>query len=99
MLEKTTVNEMTLYRFVRPIAVEIRDGGLWVTLEDERIISTPLYWYPWLEDATPDQQRHVELLPDAVYWPDLEEGLEVEGMLRGIRPSPSAHPTHTIDNA
>ncbi|MBI5667026.1 MAG: DUF2442 domain-containing protein [Chloroflexi bacterium] len=80
-----------LYHFVRPTAVNIQDGKLRVTLEDERTISTPLRWYPWLENATPEQQNTVELLPDAIYWPELDEGLEVEGMLRGIRPAPNAH--------
>jgi hypothetical protein len=80
-----------VYHFVRPIGVEISEGKLKVTLEDERVISTPLYWYPWLEEASDEQQRNIELLPDAIYWTDLNEGLEIEGMLRGIRPSPRLH--------
>jgi hypothetical protein len=82
------MDEHNVYYFVRPIAVEFSDDKLKVTLEDERVISTPLHWYPWLEEASPEQQRNLELLPDAIYWTDLDEGLEVEGMLRGIRPSP-----------
>lgn len=82
------VSDPKNYHFVRPTAVNIRDGKLLVTLEDERTISTPLRWYPWLENATPEQQNTVELLPDAIYWPELDEGLEVEGMLRGIHPTP-----------
>jgi hypothetical protein len=85
------MEEHKVYQFVRPIGVEISEGKLKVTLEDERVISTPLHWYPWLEDASPEQQRNFELLPDAIYWTDLNEGLEVEGMLRGIRPSPKLH--------
>jgi hypothetical protein len=83
------MSESETYHFVRPIVVAIYGEKLWVTLEDERIISTPLHWYPWLENASPDQQKQFELLPDAVYWTELDEGLEVEGMLRGIRPAPS----------
>ncbi len=82
------MEEHKVYHFVRPIAVEISEGKLKVTLEDERVISTPLHWYPWLEAASAQQQRNIELLPDAIYWTDLDEGLEVEGMLRGSRPSP-----------
>ena len=81
--------EAKVYRFVRPVAVQISDNKLWVTLEDERVIATPLHWYSWLAEATADQQNHYELIPDALYWMDLDEGLEIEGMLRGIRPSPS----------
>ena len=70
----------------RPVAVEIRDENVYVTLADGRIIANPLDWHPWLAEATPDQQGHVELWTFSVYWPDLDEGLDIEGMLRGIRP-------------
>ncbi|MBN1966574.1 MAG: DUF2442 domain-containing protein [Anaerolineae bacterium] len=70
----------------RPIAVEIRDGAVWVTLADGRVIGNPLDWHPWLADATPAQQANYELCPFSVDWPDLDEGLDIEGMLRGIRP-------------
>lgn len=91
MTDKPTVTDPKIYHFVRPTAVTIHDGKLWVTLEDERTISTPLRWYPWLENAAPKRQNMIELLPDAIYWPELDEGLEVEGMLRGIRPVPQSH--------
>ncbi|MEQ8676700.1 MAG: DUF2442 domain-containing protein [Aggregatilineales bacterium] len=80
------MNVIKQYRYVRPLNVDIYDDKLWVTLEDERIISTPLTWYLWLISATRDEQQHIELLPDGLYWTDLDEGLEIEGMLRGIRP-------------
>jgi len=79
------------YHFVRPVAVRIHDSKVWVELEDERAISTPLHWYPWLAEASPEQQHNIELLPDAIYWTDPDEGLEIEGMLRGIRPSRSTY--------
>jgi hypothetical protein len=82
------MSEVRVYKFIRPITMKITDHQLWVTLEDERTISTPLSWYPWLAEATPEQQNRVEFLPDAIYWTELDEGLEIEGMLRGIRPSP-----------
>jgi hypothetical protein len=73
----------------RPVAVSIHDGKVWVTLADGRDISNPLEWFPWLADATPQQSANVELDAFSVYWPDLDEGLDVEGMLRGIRPRAS----------
>ena len=82
-------DEIKIYHFIRPVAVNVHDNKLWVELEDERVISTPLHWYPWLEEASLEHQQNIELLPDAIYWTDLDEGLEIEGMLRGIRPSPS----------
>ena len=70
----------------RPVAVVIRDYRVWVTLADGRIIANPLDWHPWLKDATSEQQANVELNVFSIDWPDLDEGLDIEGMLRGIRP-------------
>lgn len=70
----------------RPTAVEIRDGFVWVTLVDGRVIGNPLEWHPWLASATPQQQQHVEFHHYSVDWVDLDEGLDIQGMLFGIRP-------------
>ncbi len=70
----------------RPIAVLIHDGLVAVTLADGRIISNPLNWHPWLAQATEQQQSHVEYHAFSVDWPDLDEGLDIQGMLEGVRP-------------
>jgi len=72
----------------RPVAVEIdtQKRLVSVTLADGRIISNPLDWHPWLANATPEQQANVELNAFSVDWPDLDEGLDVQGTLQGIRP-------------
>ena len=67
----------------QPVAVMIEGDHLHVTLADGRIISTPLAWYPFLQDATPEQLTEVDLWLDGVWWPQLDEGLSVEGMLKG----------------
>jgi hypothetical protein len=67
-----------------PVAVEIRDGMVYVTLKDGRLIGNPLDWHPWLAAATPAQQANVELNPFSVDWVDLDEGLDIQGMLMGI---------------
>ncbi len=68
----------------RPIAVSIHDGAVWVTLADGRIIANPLEWHPWLAQATPEQQTNVQLRAYSVDWADLDEGLDIQGMLMGI---------------
>jgi hypothetical protein len=50
------------------------------------VIGNPLAWHPWLAAAAPEQRANVELNPFDVWWTDLDEGLDIEGMLRGIRP-------------
>ena len=74
------------YQKDRPISVEIRDGMVLVTLADRRLIGNPLEWHPWLAHATPEQQANVVLRAFSVDWLDLDEGLDIQGMLMGIRP-------------
>lgn len=74
------------YETDRPVEVSIHDGKVWVTLADGRTIANPLEWHPWLAHATSEQQAHVELHMFSVDWPDLDEGLDIQGMLLGIRP-------------
>ena len=71
----------------QPVLVKITKDRVSVTLADGRIISNPLEWHGWLKNAAQKQQANYELLPFSIYWPDLDEGLDIEGMLRGIRPA------------
>lgn len=73
----------------RPVAVSFHDGKVWVTLADGRVIGNPLDWQPWLAEATHEQRAAYELRAYSVDWPELDEGLDIEGMLRGIRPRAS----------
>jgi len=75
----------------RPIAVEIKNGLVLVRLADGRVIGNPLDWHPWLANAAPEQQAHVELHHYSVDWPDLDEGLDIQGMLMGIHPKYPEH--------
>jgi len=70
----------------QPVAIRFADGFLHVTLQDGRIISTPLVWYPRLVEASPEQLANYELGLTGIHWPDIDEDLSVAGMLRGSRP-------------
>lgn len=70
----------------RPVAVEVNENMLRVTLADGRVIATPLDWYPRLLDATPEQRSNYELGWTGIHWPDIDEDLSVHGMLQGNRP-------------
>lgn len=61
-----------------PVSVNILFGKVWVTLADQRVIGLPLEAFPWLEQATPDQQRNYQATPISIYWPDLEDGIDME---------------------
>ena len=77
---------LAMYEKNRPVAVRFRDNMVWVTLADGHVIGNPLDWHPWLAQAKPEQLINVEMDVFSIFWPDLEEGLDVEGMLQGIQP-------------
>ena len=66
-------------------AVQIDAERLTVDLMDGRSISVPLAWYPRLLEATPEQRQHYELAGGGygLHWPDVDEDLSTEGLLRG----------------
>ncbi len=69
----------------------VRSDGetLSVDLMDGRTISVPLTWFPRLLNATQEQRDRWELSGGGygIHWPDLDEDLSTEGLLRGA-PAP-----------
>ncbi len=71
----------------RVMSVRIDSERLSVDLMDGRTIAVPLAWYPRLFDATPEQRAHWEIAGGGhgIHWPDVDEDLSTEGLLRGAR--------------
>ncbi len=69
--------------------VRVDDELLTVDLMDGRTISVPVAWYPRLADATPAQRANWEIAGGGygIHWPDVDEDLSTEGLLRGA-PAP-----------
>ncbi len=69
----------------RVLDVRFDDHRLIVDLMDGRTISVPLSWYPRLANATPEQRAHWEKCGGGygIHWPDVDEDLSTEGLLRG----------------
>jgi len=67
--------------------VLVTDEQLVVSLVDGRTLMVPLAWYPRLVHGTLAERRNLQLLGDgyAMEWPDLDEHIEVEGLLAGRR--------------
>jgi hypothetical protein len=61
-----------------PVAASVHSERVWVTLADQRVIGLPLAAFPWLQQATPEQQQNVQVSPISLYWPDLEDGIDLE---------------------
>jgi hypothetical protein len=75
----------------RVIEVACSEDKLIVDLADGRSISVLLAWYPLLLRATALERDHWQIAGAGfgIHWPDVDEDLSVEGLLRGA-PSPRA---------
>jgi hypothetical protein len=69
----------------RVLDVRFDEHSLIVDLMDGRTISAPLAWYPLLANATVDQRANWEKCGGGygIHWPDVDEDLSTEGLLRG----------------
>ncbi len=69
--------------------VRVTEDTLTVDLLDGRTIAVPLAWYPRLLHATPAQRDNWRVAGGGfgIHWPDIDEDLSTEGLLRGA-PAP-----------
>jgi uncharacterized protein DUF2442 len=69
--------------------VRFTEDHLIVDLMDGRSISVPLVFYPRLLHATPAQRENWRPAGGGfgIHWPDMDEDLSTEGLLRGA-PAP-----------
>jgi hypothetical protein len=68
-------------RYVETVRIE--NERVYMTLADGSELSAPLYWYPWLEKATPAQRENMDIHNGGAYWPDLDDGITVNAMAQG----------------
>ena len=79
----------------RATDVSVTDEWLVVSLEDGRIISTPIGWYPRLVHGAPEERNNWCLIgmEHGIHWPDLDEHISVENLLTG---SPSGESRRSL---
>jgi hypothetical protein len=76
----------------RVSGVNFTADSLCVSLRDGRTISVPLAWYPRLLHASKEQLGNWKISGGGygIHWPDLDEDLSTEGLLRGaLAPKPA----------
>jgi hypothetical protein len=80
----------------RVSSVEFTDDFLVVGLKDGRQISVPIEWYPRLAQASKAQRANWEVCGAGygIHWPELDEDLSTEGLLRG---APAPHKSLNAD--
>ena len=75
--------------------VRFKGDSLIVSLKDGREISVPLAWYPRLQNASASQRKNFKVAGGGygIHWPDIDEDLSTEGLLRG---APSSEATRAV---
>lgn len=74
------------YRVVpHAVGAHCTSDELVVSLNDGRVLSVPLAWFPRLAGASPEQLAELELLGDGegIHWPAVDEDVSVVGLLDG----------------
>ena len=68
---------------VAATSVRITDERLYIELSDGREIGIPLARFEFLRNATAESLAHWQIEPRgfAVFWPDLNDGLEIQHLL------------------
>lgn len=64
-------------------AVRFDDDSMWVHLDDGRVLSVPLAWFPRLLAAAPEERGQFELSPRGIHWEALDEDISIDGLLAG----------------
>jgi hypothetical protein len=66
--------------------VHFDESYLHVKLDDNRIISTPLDWYPQLKKATVEQLTNYKFIcrGTGIEWESIDYHLSIESMLQGL---------------
>jgi hypothetical protein len=75
--------DSTLFLAPSPVRAWYQARRVCVELEGGRIVRFPIAGNRRLEGATPAQLNHIRLMPSGLHWPDVDEHLSIEGILRG----------------
>jgi hypothetical protein len=54
-----------------------------------------MWWYPFLEKAAPEDRATIELMYQGVWWPVMDEGVSVKGLLLGWKAPGARDPSIT----
>ena len=89
---------MNTFVETRAVDLTIGDDTFTVRLEDGRLLTVPIAWSPRLMRATPKQRKNWEFIGpgSGIHWPDVDEDLSIEGLLRGLPSIESVRPPKRI---
>ncbi|UJW74807.1 DUF2442 domain-containing protein [Rhizobium sp. SL42] len=66
-------------------SVDVTDDSIIFDMMDGRRIEAPLWWYPRLAKASPEQRAKGKMLPfgDAVGWEEIDEYISAKALIIG----------------
>ena len=70
------------------------DRDIVVKLHDGRTITAPLWWYPRLSKATPEQRAHFHIGHFGIHWEALDEDVELAGLFVGAKAPDARQPEY-----
>lgn len=83
----------------QPTRVRFDDEFVFIDLADGRAIGMPLYFFPWLRDASDEERNDCQLYPFSVYWHNLDEGIDIIAMVSGMYMQDIPRPEAAVVNA
>lgn len=73
------------------MGVNLNDDYLILELEDGRVLSVPIAWYPRLVHGTEAERQNFQISGAGfgIHWPELDEDIGIAGLLLGKKSSES----------
>jgi hypothetical protein len=70
---------------MRAIDILFSENFLVITLTDGFLLSVPISWFPWLENATQQQRNNWELLQEGswICWPEINRDICMSALACG----------------
>lgn len=80
-----------------PQAVRFTESHIMIEMADGRILGLPLYYFPWLHNASEAQRRNFQLNYFTVDWEELDEGIDMVAMLTGLYIKDKPRPAEAVE--
>ena len=73
------------FKEARAQDVKVTEEELKVTLEDGRLLSVPIEWFPRLRDASEKDKNNWHFIGGGIgiHWNAIDEDISIEGLLKG----------------
>ncbi len=76
---------ITEIEIANAIEVTVSDETLTVSLDDGRVLSIPISWYPRIMNGTVKERANYRLIGngEGIHWEDLDEDISIHGLIAG----------------